>query len=62
MTRNRRGKGGSLDAQQTGRTLISEGPDPEEGHRLIKALWAIKDANVRRALIKFAEALAREKA
>ncbi len=48
MTKNRRGGGGSLDPQQTGRTLISERPDPEEGVRLIRALWAIKDGNLRR--------------
>jgi hypothetical protein len=42
--------------------LISERPDPEEGQRLIRALWAVKDADLRRALIEFAEALAREKA
>jgi len=36
-------------------------PDPAEGLRLVKAFLAIKDAEVRRALIDFAEALARQK-
>ena len=62
MTRNRRDKSDSHDLQKTGRSLSSDRPDPEEGHRLVRALWAIKDASVRRALIDFAEALALEKA
>jgi hypothetical protein len=57
---NRTNKSDSGDPRQLGRSLNSDQPNPEEGHRLVKALLAIKDAQVRRALIEFAEALARE--
>ncbi|HWJ17155.1 MAG TPA: hypothetical protein VNR65_00360 [Geobacterales bacterium] len=61
MTRNRFEE--LPDFRDDGRAwtlLNSDQPNPEEGHRLVKALLAIKDAQVRRALIEFAEALARE--
>ena len=61
MTRNRFEE--LPDFRDDGRAwtlLNSDQPNPEEGHRLVKALLAIKDAKVRRALIEFAEALARE--
>jgi hypothetical protein len=61
VRKNRTDKGDSGDLRQLERSLNSDRPDPEEGRRLIKALLAIKDAEVRRALIEFAEALAREK-
>jgi hypothetical protein len=57
---NRTNKSDSGDPRQLGRSLNSDQSTPEEGHRLVKALLAIKDAQVRRALIEFAEALARE--
>ena len=37
----------------------SNSPTPEEGHRLVRALLAIKNPERRRALIELAEALAR---
>jgi hypothetical protein len=36
----------------------SDWPEPAEGARFVKALLAIRNAKVRRALIGFAEALA----
>ena len=50
------------DPRKLGRQSTSNRPDPQEGVRLIKALLAIDDAEVRRALIEFAEALAPERA
>jgi hypothetical protein len=54
-------KDDSGDPRQLGRSLNSDLADPEEGRRLVKALLAIKDVERRRALIEYAEAIAREK-
>ncbi len=61
MKGNRANKTDSGDPRQPGLSLNSDRPDPEEGLRLVKALLAIKDAEVRSALIDFAEALVRAK-
>lgn len=53
-------KGGKNDSGNPQHSWNSDRPDPEEGHRLVKALLAIKNAKVRRVLIEFAESLARE--
>ncbi len=60
VNRNRGNKTDTGDPRQLERSLNSDRPAPEEGVRLVKALLAIKDVKSRRALIDFAEALARE--
>lgn len=48
------------DPRPSGGVLVPDQPKPEDGQRLVKALLAIKDAKLRRALIDIAEALARK--
>lgn len=44
------------------RSSSSDWPEPAEAARFVKALLAIRNAKLRRSLIDFAEALARETA